>query len=402
MKNIYIVGYHQSPFGKLYDTTPEAMLRDAAMGLLEKLDAPPDLVDTVGLSGCCTPLLNDQLLLSGLLAQAPGFGCKMMDTAENACSSGGQAILNVIYRLLAGVADIGMAVGIEKMRDERGKMDGKRIGRVLGYASHPEQRPGKLFVFPHIFAEIMDLYMKEHGVTEEDLAHVPVTFYANANQNPMAQMHGHRLGLEDVLTIEGINRYIAPPLPLKTYECSQVSDGYAAIMLSTEAGLRKLSVPPERVVRVAGFGQRTDPLNVATRPDTLRPRGAFQAVRDATDMAGVTTQQISLAEVHDCFGIMGAMSAEILGKAAYGQGARYFVEGRARLDGDCPLNTSGGLIGKGHPIGATGIAMPGWCYQQIVGDVPPALQVKSIHHAATFNIGGPICASVVFVLRGAD
>jgi acetyl-CoA C-acetyltransferase len=93
------------------------------------------------------------------------------------------------------------------------------------------------------------------------------------------------------------------------------------------------------------------------------------------------------------------MSAEILGKANYGQGAKYFVEERAKVGGECPINTSGGLLAKGHPIGATGVAMPGWCYWQLTGQVPKALQVPGIDHAATFNIGGPICASVVTVLR---
>ena len=400
MTGVYIVGYHQSPFGKLYDVSLEQMLRDAALGVLEPLGAKPEAVDTIGLAACCTPLLNDQMLLSGLLAETPGFAGKMIDVAENACASGGQAMLNVIHRLKAGVADIGMAIGVEKMRDAVGKMDGKLIGRVLGIASHPEQREGKVFVFPHIFAEIMARYMEAYGVTEEDLAHVPVTCYAHANRNPLAQMRGARVTVDDVLRIEGINRYIVPGLPLKTYECSQVSDGYAAVLLCNDRGLERLEVPPDRVVEVAGCAQRTDPLNTALREDTLRPAGAYAAVAAAYGMAGITPDQVSVAEVHDCFGIMGAMSAEILGKAEAGQGARYYQDGRASIDGgDCPINTSGGLIGKGHPIGATGVAMPGWLYWQLTGQVPVELQARSVDHAATFNIGGPICASVVYVLR---
>jgi len=185
---VYVVGFHQSPFGKLYDISLEQMLRDAALGLLESVGATPDVVDTIGLAGCCTPLLNDQMLLSGLLAQTPGFGNKPIDLAENACSSGGQAMLNVVHRLLAGVADVGMAIGVEKMRADDGKMDGKLIGRTLGIASHVAQRPGKVFVFPHIFAEIMDRYLREHDATERELAHVPVVHYAHARNNPLAQM----------------------------------------------------------------------------------------------------------------------------------------------------------------------------------------------------------------------
>ena len=399
MRGIYLVGYHQSKFGKLFDIQLEEMFRQAALGVLEPVGAKPDLVDTVSVAGCCAPLLNDQMLLSGLVAQIPGLGSKMIDTAENACSSGGQAILNVIYRLAAGAADVGMAIGVEKMRDHEGKMDGKLVGKTLGIASHPSQRAGKVFVFPHIFAEIMAKYLQEHGVTEEELAHVPVTFYAHGNENPYAQMKKVKVSVDDVMKIEGINRYIVDGLPLKTYECSQISDGFAAVLLCNERGLAKLSVPPDRVVEVAGFAQRTDPLDASKRTDTLRPTGAYACVKAAYEMAGITADNVSVAEVHDCFGVMGAMSAEILGKAEYGRGAKYFVEGRAKVGGECPINTSGGLIAKGHPIGATGVAMPGWCYWQLTGQVPAPLQVPNLDHAATFNIGGPICASVVTVLR---
>jgi len=401
MTRVFIVGYHQSKFGKLLDMSLERMLQEAAMPALERAGATPDVVDTVSMAGLCTTMLNEQSLLAGLMAMAPGFAGKPIDVAENACASGGQAIYNVVTRMRAGLADVGLAVGIEKMRDNEGKMDGKLIGKVLGTASHPAQRAGKVFVFPHIFAEIMAKYMKTHGVTEELLAHVPVVAYANANHNPLAQMHKVKVTHADVMKIEGINRYIVDGLPLKTYECSQISDGYAAIVLATEAGLKKLQVKPDKVVEVAGFAQRTDPLNTDVRDDVLRPTGAYAAVRAAYEMARITADNVSVAEVHDCFSVMGAMSAEIIGKAKYGEGARYWAEGRASVGSDCPINTSGGLIAKGHPIGATGVAMVGWAYWQLTRQVPQPLQVNRIDHAVTFNIGGPICASAVFVLRGA-
>ncbi|WP_428268771.1 thiolase family protein [Haliangium sp.] len=400
MTRIYAVAYHQSKFGKLYDKTLEQMLHEAASGVLDRAGAEADVVDAVGLAGCCAPALNQQLLLSGLLADAPGFAGKQIHTAENACASGGQAILDVVMRLKAGLADVGLAIGVEKMRNDQGKMDGKVIGQVLGTASHPDQRPGKVFVFPHLFAEIMKLYIDTHGSSEEELAHVPVLEYANANRNPLAQMHKVEVGLDDVMRIEGVNRYIVDGLPLKTYDSSQITDGYAALLLCNEDGLRKLSVAPDQVVEIAGYSQRTDPLNTSIRDDILRPRGAYAAVASAYKMAGIDMTNVSLAEVHDCFSVMGAMSAEIIGKAEYGQGGRYFAEGEAAVDGACPINTSGGLIAKGHPIGATGVAMVGWAYSQILGEVPEALQVADIDHAVTFNIGGPICASAVFVLRG--
>jgi len=138
---------------------------------------------------------------------------------------------------------------------------------------------------------------------------------------------------------------------------------------------------------------------IMVEPRVLRPSGAYIAMNRAYQMAGVTARDVNFAEIHDCFTVMGALGTEVLGKADYGRGARYWVEGKARRDGECGINTSGGLIAKGHPIGATGVAMVGWCSWQLLGKAPSELQVLNPWVAATFNIGGPICASVCTVLK---
>lgn len=398
-KKIFIAHYCQSPFGKLGPMSVADMVHQALDTVAKGGAFSLDVIDTVSVAGCLSPLLGEQVLLSGIVASEPGLEGKPIESVENACASGGQAILSVIQKLLVGAGEVGIALGVEKMRDNEGKADGKLIGKVLGLASHPEDRPGKVFVFPHIFAEVMAKYMKEWGTTEWDFAHVPVTFYRHAAHNPYAQMRGVEMTVEKVLTIEGPNRYIVEGLPLKTYECSQISDGWAAIVIATEEGVRRLGVDKGRLAEVVGFGQATDPLSTKGR-DVLRPKGAYKAMRAAYEMAGIGPDDLDVAEVHDCFGIMGAMSVEILGKVPAGQGVRYFVEGKASIDGGAlPINTSGGLIAKGHPISATGVAMVGWNYWQLTGQVPTPLQVKNPRFAASFNIGGPICASVTMVLR---
>lgn len=398
-KRLYVAAYHQSPFGKLGDLSAPQAISKALKGLAEAGNFQLEAVDVGSVAGCMTPLLNDQVLLSGLVASEPGLEGKPIETVENACASGGQAILSVIHKLLLGEGEAGIALGVEKMRDDEGKADGKLIGKALGTASHPDDRIGKLFVFPHIFAEVMDRYMKEWGVTEEDLAHVPATFYGHAAHNPLAQMRGVEMTVDKIMTLGGPNRYIAEGLPLKTFECSQISDGYAGILLATETGLQRLGIPKADTVELVGFGQATDPLSTSGR-DVLRPAGAYRAMSSAYEMAGVKPDDVSVAEVHDCFGIMGAMAVEILGKVPAGQGARYYVDGKADVNGgDMPVNTSGGLIAKGHPISATGIAMVGWNFMQLTGKAPEGLQVKNPTHAASFNIGGPICASVTTVLK---
>jgi acetyl-CoA acetyltransferase len=401
MKAIYIAAYHQSKFGKLMGMTVPQIVESAILGACREIDVLPSVLDVGSIGAACNFTLNEQGLLAGLMAMTPGLEGKPIEAVENACASGGQAVLSVIHKLQLGMGETGIAMGFEKMRDAEGKMDGKLIGKVLGYFSHPGEREGKVFVFPHLFAEVMRAYLEEHGVTERDLAAIPVQEYANAKYNNCAQMNKVQLTLEQVLHIEGINRYVVDGLPLKTYDCSQITDGYAALILATEEGLNKLGIPKAECVEIAGWAQATDPLRKAGR-DVLRPTGAYRAMSKAYEMAGASPADINVAEVHDCFSVMGAIGTEVIGKAEAGHGARYWVEGKAAPDGECGINTSGGLIAKGHPIGATGIAMIGWSAQQLLDRAPEQLQVKNPKLAATFNIGGPICASVCTVLRRAE
>jgi acetyl-CoA C-acetyltransferase len=400
MKKIYIAAYHQSKFGKLLGMTVPEIITNAVLGACRLIQADPAALDVGSLGATCNFSLNEQGLLAGLMAAVPGLEGKPIEAVENACATGGQAVLSVIQKLQLGLGDTGIAVGFEKMRDAEGKMDGKLIGKVLGYFSHPDEREGKVFVFPHLFAEVMRDYIACWGATERDLAAIAVREYANAKFNPYAQMSKVQITLNQALAIEGINRYVVDGLPLKTYDCSQISDGYASLILATEEGLARLGVPKAECVEIAGFAQATDSIRKEGR-DVLRPAGAYRAMHRAYEMAGLTPADVTVAEIHDCFTVMGAIGTEVLGKAEPGRGAAYWVEGKAEPGGECGINTSGGLIAKGHPVGATGVAMIGWCANQLLGRAPAELQVKKTGAAATFNIGGPICASVCTVLKPA-
>lgn len=401
MKKIYIAAYHQSKFGKLMDMSVPQILRAAVEAVSAETGASPSDLDVASVGAACNQSLNQQGLLAGLLACVPGLEGKMIEGVENACASGGQAVLSVAQKLQLGFGETGVAVGYEKMRGPDGKVDGKRIGEVLGYYAHPDERPGKTFVFPHIFAEIMQQYMAEYRIPEEHLAQIAVEEYACARHNPYAQMQGVELTLEQAMQIGGVNRYVVEGLPLKTYDCSQITDGYAALILATEEGLARLGVKKGNTVELAGYGQATDPL-ARTGRDVLRPRGALRAMQRAYEMAGAGPGDVNVAEIHDCFTVMAALGTEVIGMADPGRGARFWVDGQARVDGRCAINSSGGLIAKGHPVGATGVAMIGWCFWQLTGRAPAPLQVKAPRLAATFNIGGPVCASVCTVLRRAD
>ena len=260
------------------------------------------------------------------MAMTPGLEGKPLEAVENACASGGQAILSVVQKLQLGLGETGIAVGFEKMRDAEGKMDGKLIGEVLGYFSYPDERAGKVFVFPHVFAEVMQAYMAEYGVTEADLAAIAVQEYANAKYNSCAQMSKVQITLDQALKIEGPNRYVVEGLPLKTYDCSQISDGYAALIVATEEGLAKLGVPKSECVEIAGWGQATDPLRKEGR-DVLHPAGAYRAMNAAYAMAGEKSEDVNVAEVHDCFTVMGALGTEVIGKAKPGEGREILGRG---------------------------------------------------------------------------
>jgi acetyl-CoA C-acetyltransferase len=401
MKPVYVAAYHQSVFGKLGPLGIPEIVSRAVTGTCDAIRVDPAALDVASIGAACNQSLNEQGLLAGLVAEVPGLAAKPIEAVENACASGGQALLSVITKLQSGMGETGIALGYEKMRDAAGKADGKLVGKVLGYFSHPDDRAGKVFVFPHLFAEVMDLYLQAHGVSERDLATIAVQEYQNARHNPYAQMRETALTVDQACTIEGINRYIAEGLKLKTFDCSQITDGYAGLIVATEAGLSRLGVDKKDCVRVAGWGQATDPLKKQGR-DVLRPKGAYAAMNGAYAMAGVKPADVNVAELHDCFTVMGAIGTEVIGKADYGKGASYWAAGKAAPQGECAINSSGGLIAKGHPIGATGIAMVGWCAWQLLGKAPAGLQVKAPRAAATFNIGGPICASVCTVLKPAS
>jgi acetyl-CoA C-acetyltransferase len=185
MKRIYIAAYHQSKFGKLMAMSVPEIIQNAILEVCSEIRVEPAALDVGSIGATCNISLNDQGLLAGLMAMVPGLAGKPIESVENACASGGQAVLSVIQKLLLGWGDVGIAVGYEKMRDNEGKMDGKLIGKALGYFSHPDEREGKVFIFPHLFAEIMECYLKVNRVREEDLAQIAVAEYANARTIPM-------------------------------------------------------------------------------------------------------------------------------------------------------------------------------------------------------------------------
>jgi acetyl-CoA C-acetyltransferase len=399
MKKIYLAEYAQSRFGNLGHFPVESMIQEAGAKGLEGIDR--GAIDHIAIAGVFSLALNNQILLAGLVAMDPAYASKSIKSVANACDSGSLAVTDCATTILAGQAHAALAIGLEKMHPLEGKLDSKKVGEALGTAAHREDLFPPL-TFPHSFAIIMDRYMRAYGYSEDDMACIPPLFYDNASHNPLAHMYTTKATVTKQAVLNSARLFTDPPLPLKLFECSQISDGWARIVVCDDEGLARLGIAKSAATELAGFAQATDSLSMASRGENLlKPVGARRAFRAAMDMAGVTPQDLSVQEVHDCFSVMGPLAIEIAGLAEAGNGLRYFMDGRAHRGSACPINTSGGLIAKGHPVSATGIAMIGWIHQQLLGRVPPALQVANARVGSTLNIGGPICSTVATIQRPA-
>ena len=396
MKKLFLTQFAQSSFGKLGDYPIEKMIEDAGA---KDLDIDRNAVGHIAVAGLLTPILSDQVLLGGLVAMDPAYTGKSTKGISNACDSGGAAVMDCAQAILAGQTHVGLAVGIEKMHPLEGKLDSKLIGNALGTAAH-KQDLFPPFTFPHAFAIIMDRYMKAYGLSEEQMAVIPPMFYDNASHNPLAHMHKTKAPVTVQAVMDSYRLFDDPKLPLKLFECSQISDGWARIVVCDEEGLAQLGVDKSQTTELCGFAQATDSLSLESRGDNLiKPVGAKRAFETAMTMADAKPTDIDVQEVHDCFSVMAPIAVETTGFADYGSGLKFFADGPAPVGGKCPINTSGGLIAKGHPIAATGVAMIGWIHQQLTAKVPAPLQVADAKLGTTLNIGGPICSTVVTVQR---
>lgn len=399
MKKLYLTQYKQSAFGKLGNLPLEDMIASAGREGLDAIDR--NLVDHIAIAGLLAPMLNERFLLSGFVALDPAYTGKSIKGVGNACDSGSLAVIDCATQILAGQAHVGLAIGVEKMHPLEGKLDSAKVGRALGMAAHPEDVFDP-FTFPHAFAVIMERYMKTYGISEEEFAVIPPIFYQNASHNPLAHMHTTKAPVDVEAVMNSYRLFKDPDLPLKLYECSQISDGWARILVCDDEGLQALGLDKSQATELNGFGLASDGISLSSRGENLvKPLGARKAFDAAMAMADAKPQDISMQEVHDCFSVMGPISVETTHLAEYGKGLQYFADGKASIGGTCPINTSGGLIAKGHPISATGIAMIGWIHNQLLGQVPEALQVKDASLGTTLNIGGPICSTAVTVQRPA-
>jgi acetyl-CoA C-acetyltransferase len=280
-----------------------------------------------------------------------------------------------------------VAAGIEKMTD----LLTSGVAGALATAADQEWEVYQGATFPALYALMARRHMYEFGTTEEQLAMVAVKNHANAYLNPCAQYHTK-------VTVEAVMR--SPPVakPLKLLDCSPITDGAACVVLAPAEKARRFTDTP---VLVAGTGQACDHISLHSRQTITGLMATVEAAHKAYKMAGVGPADIDLAEVHDCFTIAEIMAIEDLGFCKKGEGGRATEEEETALNGRIPVNTSGGLKGKGHPVGATGIAQAVEVVMQLRGEAGKR-QVKDAEVGLTHNVGGSGGTAVVHIFRRGD
>jgi acetyl-CoA C-acetyltransferase len=381
-----IVGWAHTRFGKLDGETVESLIVRVATQSLADAGISAKDVDEVVLGHFNAGFSQQDFTASLVLQASPDLRFKRATRVENACATGSAAVHQGLKAIAAKAARIVLVVGVEQMTTT----PPAEIGRNLLKASYVREEADTEGGFAGIFGKIAGLYFQKYGDQSEALARIAAKNHKNGVGNPYAQMRKD-LGYEFCRTESDKNPFVAGPL--KRTDCSLVSDGAAAVVLADiDTALR---LGKAVVFRAAAHLQDFLPMS---KRDILKFEGCALAWRQALDQAGLALDDLSLVETHDCFTIAELIEYEAMGLVPEGQGARAVVEGVTERGGRLPINLSGGLKAKGHPIGATGVSMHALAAMQLTataGDI----QLPNAKLAGVFNMGGAAVANYVSILE---
>ncbi len=388
MKQPFIIGWGHTPFGKLDAIDLEQLFRDAALPAIASAG-----LEVTDIDGVFVGTFNGGFVPQDFGASLAGVAIPALRFTpavrlENACATGSAAIFGAIDALQSGRMQRVLVVGFEKMNT----LSNADIAAVLLQCSYVKEEAANPAGFAGVFGEIAKQYFERYGDQSDALAAIAAKNHANGMRNPLAHMR-RDLGFDFCRTESAKNPFVAGPL--KRSDCSLVSDGAAALVLALEPS-SQATVPP---VRWRSRTQVNDFLPLSRR-DPTRFEGAARAWAQGLDSAGLTLADLDVVETHDCFTIAELLEYEAMGLAAHGQGARVILDGVTRFDGRLPVNPSGGLKSRGHPIGATGVSqhvMLAMQLAQCAGD----MQVPGARVGAVFNMGGAAVANYLSVLEAA-
>ena len=382
-----IVGWAHTPFGKLTGETVESLIVKVAGEALADAGVAAADVDEIVLGHFNAGFSAQDFTASLVLQASPDLRFKRALRVENACATGSAAVHQGLKAIAAKSARIVLVVGVEQMTTT----PPAEIGRNLLKASYVREEADIEGGFAGIFGKIAGLYFQKYGDQSDALAMIAAKNHKNGVGNPYAQMRKD-LGYDFCRTESEKNPFVAGPL--KRTDCSLVSDGAAALVLADVETALRLS----KAVAFRATEHVQDFLPMSKR-DILKFEGCGRAWQSALKKAGLTLDDLSFVETHDCFTIAELIEYEAMGLTAEGQGARAVAEGWTQKDGRLPINPSGGLKAKGHPIGATGVSMHALTAMQLAGAAPEGIQVKGARLGGVFNMGGAAVANYVSILE---
>ena len=385
MRDVAVIGVGMNEkWGELWEKSFRDLFVEAALNAID--DAGVDKIDSMYIGCMSGGLFVGQEHLGSIMADYLGYGNIPATRVESACASGGLAFRQAFIEVASGMNDIVLAGGVEKMLD----VDGGAATYALSTAADQEYECFHGITFPGLYAMIAKAHMEKYGTTREQLAHVSVKNHKNGAKNKRAQFPFET-------TLEGVIDAVLVADPLTIMDCSPVTDGAAAVILCP-LDLAKEKFKNHPIIKVIGSGHATDTIALHDRKDPTWLTSVELAGKRAFDMAGKKPEDINLCEVHDCFSIAEICVTEALGFFEPGKGGPAAESGATALDGKIPINTSGGLKSKGHPVGATGVAQIIEVTEQLRGDSGER-QIKDAKIGMTQNMGGSGGSSVCHILE---
>jgi acetyl-CoA C-acetyltransferase len=403
---VYILGGAQTDFARNWSKEGKhfvAMIREATLGALEATAIEPKEVETAHVGNFAAELYAKQGHIGAFFIEIdPTFSGLPTSRHEAACASGSIALIAASAEIEAARYDLACVVGVEQMKTVDSTTGGDYLGTAAWYE---REAKGIEFPFPKLFGRLGDEYDKRYGLKDEHLAHISAVNYSNAKRNPNAQTRNWFMSESHALRESKFNGIIGGRI--KVSDCSQVTDGSVAIFLASEkfatAWAKRNNKKLSDIPRILGWGHHTAPLEFETkvaesRDNTYVLPHTRQAIVDAFKRAEIpSAASLSGIETHDCFTTSEYMAIDHFGITKPGESWKAIEEGVIELGGKLPINPSGGLIGAGHPVGATGVRQMLDCHRQITGNAGD-YQVDGAKTFAMLNIGGSGTTSCVFIV----
>ncbi len=382
MRDVAVIGVGMQKWGELWEKSTRDIFVESA--LLAMDNGGVDRLDAMYI-GCMSPgLFASQEHLGSVMADYLGQARIPATRVESACASGGLAFRMAFMDVASGMHDVVLAGGVEKMTD----ISGGEATHALATAADMKWEGSSGITFPGLYAMMAVAHMERYGTTREQMAAVAVKNHHNGTMNPRAQFQME-------ITVEGVINSVKVADPLNLLDCSPITDGAAAVILVPADAVRDFK---KHGVKVIGTGHATDTIALHDRDDLTTLRAVGDAAEQAYKMSGRDAKDIDCAEVHDCFTIAEIMAVESLGLVERGRGGPAVEAGETSLEGRIPVNASGGLKSKGHPVGATGIAQVVELTEQLRGEAG-GRQVRNARVGLAQNMGGSGGSAVVHILE---